>query len=113
MTRVLTYGRHRDRDAAKCMAVNMMRYNGARVHRTLFRGWRAASHDKIPGAQIKDGLDKLCYIPAAVILPALLHGLKTGKGSICISYPHDCMIIERADRIITLQDGHVVNDRRC
>jgi len=46
-------------------------------------------------------------------LVALLHRLNREQGTTFVFSSHDPVIIEHADRIITLQDGRVINDRRC
>jgi len=46
-------------------------------------------------------------------LVTLLHRLNLEQGTTFIFSSHDPVIIEHADRIITLQDGRVINDKRC
>ncbi len=46
-------------------------------------------------------------------LVALLHRLNLEQGTTFVFSSHDPVIIEYADRIITLQDGRVISDRRC
>ena len=46
-------------------------------------------------------------------LVGLLHRLNLEQGTTFVFSSHDPVIIEHADRVITLQDGRVANDRRC
>lgn len=43
----------------------------------------------------------------------LLHSLNKDKGTTFVFSSHDPMVIERADRILTLKDGLIVDDRIC
>lgn len=46
-------------------------------------------------------------------LVSLLHSLNQDKGTTFVFSSHDPMVIDRADRILTLQDGMIINDRIC
>ncbi len=46
-------------------------------------------------------------------LVSLLHSLNQDKGTTFVFSSHDPMVIERADRILTLKDGRIVDDRIC
>jgi len=46
-------------------------------------------------------------------LVGLLHSLNQDKGTTFIFSSHDPMVIERADRILALKDGRIVEDRIC
>jgi putative ABC transport system ATP-binding protein len=46
-------------------------------------------------------------------LVSLLHSLNRDKGTTFVFSSHDPLVIERADRILTLKDGRIVNDRIC
>ncbi len=43
----------------------------------------------------------------------LLHKLNQDKGTTFVFSSHDPMVIERADRILTLKDGRIMDDRTC
>ncbi|MBI5634388.1 MAG: ABC transporter ATP-binding protein [Nitrospirae bacterium] len=43
----------------------------------------------------------------------LLHRLNQNRGTTFVFSSHDPMVIERADRILTLRDGRIVDDRIC
>ncbi len=43
----------------------------------------------------------------------LLHSLNQDKGTTFVFSSHDPMVIERADRILALKDGRIIEDRLC